>query len=104
MPAEPALSAAPVQVSHGEDAKLGAAACVCVLTLSPGVVARLCANHRHGLAKGRLADLGFVPGTPLRIIRFAPLRDPIEIEIRDTRVCARREELAELFVVPENGE
>jgi ferrous iron transport protein A len=66
-------------------------------------VARLCADRRHGLAKGRLADLGFVPGTRLRIIRLAPLRDPIEIEIRDTRVCARREELAALFAVPEDG-
>lgn len=101
---DPARSAAPVQASRAEDAEQGAAACICVLALAPGAVARLCADHRHGLAGGRLADLGFVPGTRLRIIRFAPLRDPIEIEIRDTRVCARREELAELFVVPEDGE
>jgi Fe2+ transport system protein FeoA len=47
--------------------------------------------------------LGFVPGTRFRIIRFAPLGDPIEIEIRETRVCARREELATLFAIPEGG-
>lgn len=77
--------------------------CVRVLDLKHGVTARLCTDRAHGLASGRLADLGFVPGTPLRIIRRAPLGDPIEIEIRGTRICVRRKELDELYSIPEDG-
>lgn len=51
----------------------------------------------------RLLDLGFVPGTRLRIIRRAPLGDPIEIEIRGSRMCFRRHQLRGFRVVVEDG-
>jgi ferrous iron transport protein A len=40
----------------------------------------------------RLLDLGFVPGTPVRVSRRAPLGDPIVFEIRGSRLCLRRTE------------
>lgn len=42
----------------------------------------------------RLLALGFVPGTRVRVVRSAPLRDPIEYELRGTRVSLRRTEAA----------
>jgi ferrous iron transport protein A len=75
--------------------------CKRLIELGEGVAARLCANHAHRLTSGRLAELGFVPGTQLCIIRSAPLGDPIEIEIRGTRVCVRREEIEDLYSIPE---
>lgn len=49
-------------------------------------------------AARRLLDLGFVPGTRVRVIRVAPLGDPVEIELRGTRLCARRSELSGVMV------
>jgi ferrous iron transport protein A len=56
----------------------------------------LCAHARVG--RGRVADLGFVPGTHVKVIRRAPLGDPIEIEIRGYRLCLRSSDLAGLCV------
>ena len=46
----------------------------------------------------RLADLGFVPGTRVRVIRRAPLGDPVELELRGFRVCLRRADLGSVYV------
>ena len=40
----------------------------------------------------RLLDLGFVPASAVRVLRRAPLRDPVEYEVRGTRICLRRAE------------
>jgi len=40
----------------------------------------------------RLQTLGLIPGTPLRLIRFAPLGDPAEIYCRGTRLTLRPSE------------
>ena len=49
----------------------------------------------------RLGDLGFTPGTELRVVRRAPFGDPVEIEIRGYRLCLRLEQLDGLVVVLE---
>lgn len=46
----------------------------------------------------RLQDLGFVPDTPLEVVRRAPLGDPVEIEIRGYRLCLRLAQLVGLRV------
>jgi ferrous iron transport protein A len=48
----------------------------------------------------RLADLGFLPRTPVRVLRTAPLGDPIVYELRGYRLCMRRSEAARVLVVP----
>ena len=40
----------------------------------------------------RLLDLGFVPDTPVAVVRRAPLGDPTEYELRGYRICLRRSE------------
>lgn len=40
----------------------------------------------------RLMEMGLVPGTPLQVVRFAPLGDPIEIEARGYNLSLRRDE------------
>lgn len=63
------------------------------------------ARLSHALARNvshRLLDLGFVPGTRLRIVRRAPLGDPVEIEIRGTRLCFRRRQLRGFRVILED--
>lgn len=43
-----------------------------------------------------LTSLGLIPGTRLRVVRFAPLGDPIEIEFRGAHVVLRPREAAVL--------
>ena len=48
----------------------------------------------------RLLELGFRPGTPLRVIRRAPLGDPTTYELRGSRFCLRRAEAERIAVTP----
>jgi len=69
--------------------------------LPPGTPARLCAAPAGAAIPQRLQDLGFVPGTPLTVVRRAPLGDPVEIELRGYRLCLRLAQLDTLRVVPD---
>ena len=69
--------------------------------LAVGQSARIAAPEESGAIPSRLEDLGFVPGTQLRVIRRAPFGDPIEVEIRGYRICLRAEQVAALRVLPE---
>ncbi len=40
----------------------------------------------------RLLEMGLTPGTLLRVVRFAPLGDPIDIEIRGYHLSLRKHE------------
>lgn len=51
-------------------------------------------RERTSAVGQRLADLGFLPGTPLRVIRRAPLGDPTVFELRGYQICLRRAETA----------
>lgn len=41
-------------------------------------------------AAARLADLGFTAGTEVRVVRRAPLRDPVIYRVKDYELCLRR--------------
>jgi Fe2+ transport system protein FeoA len=42
-----------------------------------------------GAIKKRLLEMGFTKGTEVKILRHAPLRDPIELEIKGSRLSLR---------------
>ncbi len=48
----------------------------------------------------RLLDLGFVPGTPITLVRRAPLGDPCVYALRGVQMCLRAEEAARIRVQP----
>jgi ferrous iron transport protein A len=66
--------------------------------VAPGSCARVVAVDPQSQIGRRLLDLGFVPGTELRVIRRAPLGDPVEYELRGYRVCLRRSEALRIQV------
>jgi ferrous iron transport protein A len=74
-----------------------------LIELEAGEAGRLCPPPEGVEVSRRLLDLGFVPGTGLRVLRRAPLGDPIEIELRGYRICLRRAQLAALEVEPEES-
>ena len=48
--------------------------------------------------RGRLLEMGLIVGTPVELIRFAPLGDPVEIKVRGYHLTLRKHE-AELIWV-----
>ena len=68
--------------------------------LTPGSEAVVTAVDGDGAIGRRLLDLGFVPGTVVRVVRRAPLGDPVEYELRGARLCLRRSEAARIRVRP----
>ncbi len=57
----------------------------------------------QGLAT-RLADLGFLPGTPVLCLRRAPLGDPRVYELRGVQLCLRGEDADQILVTSLPGE
>ncbi|MCE2937700.1 MAG: ferrous iron transport protein A [Armatimonadota bacterium] len=51
-----------------------------------------------GDASDRLHELGLTPGTIIRLVRVAPFGDPVEIEVRGSRLCLRRSEASGIRV------
>src|SRR5262245_48095384 len=73
--------------SRGEDAARGGL--VTLADLAPGARA-VVERVDPALPIGRrLLDLGFVKDTEIRVLRRAPLGDPVSYEIRGSRLCLR---------------
>jgi Fe2+ transport system protein FeoA len=51
----------------------------------------------------RLRELGLVPGTKIRLVRRAPLGDPLEIAVRGSRLAIRRSEARHIQILPEQA-
>ena len=51
----------------------------------------------HGVAR-RLMEMGVLPGTLVRVVRVAPLGDPVEIRLRRYGLSIRRAEAASIVV------
>lgn len=45
-------------------------------------------------------ELGLVAGTPVELVRFAPLGDPVEIRVRGYRLSLPRHEAEQLWMRP----
>ena len=65
---------------------------------SSGVVSKLDVT---GPLKQRLLDMGITKGTRVKVIKIAPLGDPIEIEIRNYNLSVRKAD-AELIQINES--
>jgi ferrous iron transport protein A len=67
--------------------------------LTPGQSAILENYVPHSfLARQKLLAMGLTPGVEIRVVRFAPLGDPIQILVRECALSLRKEE-ALLFEV-----
>ncbi len=57
----------------------------------------------HGAFRKRITEMGFVKGKSVKVIKNAPLQDPIEYELMGFRVSLRRSEARLIEVVPVDG-
>jgi ferrous iron transport protein A len=64
---------------------LGTAATVAEIRLSPA-------------SRSRLMEMGLLVGTPVELVRFAPLGDPVEIKVRGYNLTLRKSEAEQILV------
>ena len=67
--------------------------------LALGADARVLAVGGEGSVARRLMEMGVVPGAPVRVVKAAPLGDPLEVRVRNYHLALRRSEAQTISVV-----
>jgi len=70
--------------------------------LRVGAHARVTAVKGEGAVARRLMEMGVVPGAPVRVVKCAPLGDPLEVRVRNYHLALRRSEAQTISVVLES--
>jgi ferrous iron transport protein A len=52
----------------------------------------------EGIMGQRLLDMGFIPGTRIKVIRNAPLVDPVEFQLKGYNISLRHSEAKQVEV------
>ncbi len=58
-------------------------------SMKPGEAGVIKQLRGSGNIKHRLVDMGLVPGTFVRVMKFAPLGDPVEIKVKNFDLALR---------------
>lgn len=66
--------------------------------VQPGESVRVKSVGGDAAAARRLMDLGLIRGTSVRVVRVAPLGDPIEVSLRGFMLTLRRAEAEHVVV------
>lgn len=66
--------------------------------LQPGQAAEIVSIDCDRQMSRRLMEMGLLPGTGVRVVRIAPLGDPMELRLRDYALSVRRSEAAQITV------
>ena len=57
-------------------------------------------GNQRGAVKRRLVDMGLTPGTAVRLVKIAPLGDPLEVSLRGYELSLRREDAVQIQIRP----
>ena len=66
--------------------------------LAAGHTATVTAIQVSPEQRARLLEMGLLVGTPVELIRFAPLGDPVEIKVRGYHLTLRKQEAEQIWV------
>lgn len=66
--------------------------------LRPGKIAEIVSIDCDRRMSRRLMEMGLLPGTVVRVVRVAPLGDPLELRLRDYSLSVRRSEASKILV------
>jgi ferrous iron transport protein A len=69
-----------------------------LVSVAPGETARVTRVGGDAAAAQRLMDLGLIRGTAIKVVRVAPLGDPIEVSLRGFMLTLRRAEAQHVVV------
>ncbi len=70
--------------------------------LKPGEQGTICKYKRCQADESYLMEMGLVSGTHIKIIKYAPLGDPIELQVRGYHLSIRRSEAKRILVKRKN--
>jgi ferrous iron transport protein A len=73
-----------------------------VTQLSPGARGVVTELNVPPENRGRLMEMGLLVGTPIELVRFAPLGDPLELKVRGYHLTLRRHEAEQIWVSAES--
>lgn len=62
--------------------------------LGPGEAGVVAKVKGSGAVKRRIVDMGLVAGTAVKVQKFAPLGDPMEIKVKNFNLSLRKAEAA----------
>ena len=71
-----------------------------LIALPVGGVGIVCEIKVPAEQRGRLLEMGLLVGTPVELVRFAPLGDPVEIKVRGYHLTLRKHEAELIWVRP----
>lgn len=66
--------------------------------LKPGQSGKVVSLGESGPVKRRIMDMGVTPGVEIKVIKVAPLGDPVEVHVRGYELSLRREEASRIQV------
>ncbi len=69
-------------------------------SLSLGAKATVVEINVPPAGRSRLMEMGLLVGTPVELVRFAPLGDPVEIKVRGYHLTLRKNEAEQILVKP----
>jgi DtxR family Mn-dependent transcriptional regulator len=88
--------AADSEAKGGKD--VGAGGLLTLADLKPGETAKVVRVEATAAAARRLLEMGFTRGSPVTVLRVAPMGDPIEVRVRGYSLSLRRTEARKVLV------
>ena len=66
--------------------------------LTPGQPGTVAGCGAAGAVKRRIMDMGVTPGVEIKVIKTAPLGDPVEVRVRGYELSLRKDEAAQIQI------
>ncbi len=66
--------------------------------MAPGSAGKVTEIKVPSAGRARLMEMGLLVGTPVELVRFAPLGDPVEIKVRGYHLTLRKHEAEQILV------
>lgn len=66
--------------------------------LRPGDQGRVVSLGERGPLRRRIMEMGVTPGTPIKVVKVAPLGDPIEVNLRGYELSLRKDQAMRIVV------
>ncbi len=66
--------------------------------LNVGETGEVVRINAKGPFKKRLLEMGFIAGARVKVIKYAPLKDPVEYELKGYHVSLRHEEAQQIEI------
>ena len=66
--------------------------------LSAGGQAKITSYTAASTGTERLREMGLLPGTTVKVVRLAPMGDPMEVEVRGYKLSLRKVEAGQILI------